>query len=51
MKRHYIVHTHLGDEHTVAKSERGAVNNIRFRLFGTSRDSRVTTYWTVEEVA
>lgn len=47
----YIVHTHNGDEFTVAKSPEKAINNVRFRMFGRSYNGvRYSQYWEAEEV-
>ena len=47
MKQKYIVETHLGDFPTWATSPDKAINNIRWRLFGGSADSkRYAAGWT-----
>ncbi len=50
MKR-YIVDTHLGKFETCATSERKAISNVRFRLFGRSAAlaRKYMAYWTVRE--
>jgi hypothetical protein len=49
----YVVDTHLGKFETCATSERKAISNVRFRLFGRSATlaRRYMTYWTAKEVA
>lgn len=44
----YIVETHLGAFVTRARSEKNALSNVRFRLFGRSGFVN-TAYWTVKE--
>ena len=48
--KHYIVETHVGAFDTYAVSERKAISNVRYRLYGRSGFAQ-TTYWTVREVA
>jgi len=44
MKRKYIVSTGIGDFETWATSESKAINNIKWRLFGSARTT-VTACW------
>ena len=48
MKKRYIVETHVGAFETWAVSERKAIANVRFRLFGSRCDAK-TIYWTARE--
>ena len=50
MKRKYLVHPHIGTFPTWAVSPKKAINNIRFRIFGTSVNGlRYVDSWTAEE--
>ena len=44
MKRKYIVSTGIGDFETWATSESKAINNIKWRLFGSAK-TNVTADW------
>ena len=48
-RRRFIVETHVGPEPTWATSAAKAINNVRFRIFGTSRNNDIVKYWTVRE--
>lgn len=48
MKKRYIVETHVGTFDTWATSEKKAISNIRFRLFG-GRCGVSTMYWKARE--
>lgn len=47
----YIVSTHLGEFATMATSERKALSNIRFRVYGRQPTDWHCKYWTVRECA
>lgn len=49
--RKYIVSTHLGDFPTMASSEKKAISNVRYRLFGRQPADWHCKYWTAREVA
>ena len=51
VRRRYIVETHVGPEPTVATSPEKAISNVRYRLFGRTRDNVITKYWTVRIAA
>ena len=50
-RKRFIVETHLGPQPTVASSPDKAINNVRYRIFGTSRNNDIVKYWTVKEAS
>lgn len=49
--RKYIVETHLGKFVTTATSEKKAISNIRFRVYGRQPAEWNCKYWTARAVA
>ena len=50
-KRRFIVETHVGPEPTFATSAAKAINNVRYRIFGSSRNNDIVKYWTAKEAS
>ncbi len=50
-KRRFIVETHIGPEPTFATSAAKAINNVRYRIFGSSRNNDIVKYWTAREAS
>ena len=48
MKKLYYVHTHVGTFETWATSEKKALANVRWRVYGGRCDAK-TKYWEVVE--